>query len=276
MIELPEALLIVRQMNNELRGKRIEYGNRGNSPHKFAFTSGSPEEYEAILRGKTIGEAKGHGSAILVPIGPDYVLGLGGGGERILYHQSEHTLPKKHQLLLHFEDGTYLTVTVQGWGNVLLLPRSKAGDHPHVGAGRITPLSDAFTWEYFRGLFEEIEEGSSKSIKYFVISKPGVWGIGNGCLQDILFRAKIHPKRRVVDIAEHEQHTLYHAITDTLTQMVELGGRYSERDLYGNRGGYVRILDSKTRGKPCPECGTPIEKIQYLGGACYFCPGCQV
>ncbi|MBM3501476.1 MAG: endonuclease VIII, partial [Armatimonadetes bacterium] len=27
--------------------------------------------------------------------------------------------------------------------------------------------------------------------------------------------------------------------------------------------------------KPCPECATPIEKISFLGGACYFCPQCQ-
>ncbi|MFC1719141.1 zinc-ribbon domain-containing protein [Candidatus Poribacteria bacterium] len=34
-------------------------------------------------------------------------------------------------------------------------------------------------------------------------------------------------------------------------------------------------MDSKAKGNPCPECGTPIEKIQYLGGASYFCPSCQ-
>jgi formamidopyrimidine-DNA glycosylase len=275
MIELPEALVIARQMNEELQGKRVAYGNRGNSPHKFAFSSGSSEEYAAILKDKTIGETTGHGSAILTTIEPDHVLVLGGGGERILLHQEERTLPKKYQLLLHFTDGTYLTVTISGWGNTMLLPRAKASDHRHVAISRITPLSEAFTWETFSGLFEEVDEGSSKSIKYFLISEPGVWGIGNGCLQDILYHARLHPRRKVVDIDEDEQRALYHAIRDTLTQMVKLGGRDSERDLYGNRGGYVRILDSRTKGKPCPECGTTIEKAQYLGGAIYFCPTCQ-
>ena len=46
MIELPEALVIARQMNEVLAGKRIAYGNRGNSTHKFAFSSGSSAEYE--------------------------------------------------------------------------------------------------------------------------------------------------------------------------------------------------------------------------------------
>lgn len=274
MIELPEATVIARQMTGELTGKQIAYGNRGNAPHKFAFTSGTAEEYEAILKDRAVGETTGHGSAILTALG-DHVLVLGGGGERILLHESDRTLPKKYQLLLSFEDGAYLTVTVQGWGNVLLLPQSTVGDHPHVSSGRITPLSDAFTWEYFRSLFLEHDQESSKSVKYFVISDPGVWGIGNGCLQDILYRAKIHPKRRVVDITEDEQHALYDAIRGTLTQMVELGGRDSERDLYGDKGRYVRILDSRTKGTPCPECGTTIVKIQYLGGACYLCPSCQ-
>jgi formamidopyrimidine-DNA glycosylase len=276
MIELPEALVIARQMNEVLAGKRIAYGNRGNATHKFAFSSGSSAAYEEIFKGKRMVGTEGHGSAILVSIEPDYVLVLGGGGERILFHQEERTLPKKYHLLLHFEDGTYLTVTVQGWGNTLLLPQAEAGTHPHVQKDRITPLDDAFTWDYFHRLFSSVDEDSATSIKYFIISEPGVWGIGNGCLQDILFRAKIHPRRRVIDVAEDEQRVLYDAIKDTLTRMVASGGRESERDLYGNRGKYVRILDSKTKGKPCPECGTPIKKIQYLGGACYLCPSCQV
>ncbi len=276
MIELPEALTIARQMSGELKGKQIESVMRGNVPHKFAFYSRSAEEYEAILKGKVMGEATGHGNAILASVGPDYTLVLGGGGERILFHPSESTLPKKHHLWLHYQDGTYLTVTVQGWGNVLLLHQSELVQHPHVGEKRVSPLSDAFTLEYLQGLFEELEEGDPRSIKFFIISEPGIWGVGNGYLQDILFRAKIHPRRRAIDIVEEERRALYKAIRETLKQAVDLGGRDTERDLYNRRGEYRRILDSRSVGKPCPECGTPVEKIQYLGGACYLCPSCQV
>jgi formamidopyrimidine-DNA glycosylase len=275
MIELPEAKVIAQQIDAEMTGKQIAYGNQGNSPHKFAFTSGTAEEYEQIFMGKTIGPAKGHGSAILVPIEPGHVLVLGGGGERILYHQEERTHPKKRQLLLQFTDGASLTVTISGWGNVLLLPQATAGEHRHVQSERVPPLSDKFTWEHFQGLFESIDPESSRSVKYFLISEPGVWGIGNGCLQDILYHAGIHPKRRIVDLSEADRRALYEAIVSTLSQIVERGGRESERDLYGHKGGYVRILDSKTKGQPCPQCGTPIEKGQYLGGAIYFCPTCQ-
>jgi len=140
---------------------------------------------------------------------------------------------------------------------------------------RLTPISDEFTYERFEQLLEDYEEKDKKSIKYFMISGPGVLGIGNSYLQDILFRAKIHPKRLVADINDEECRGLHGAIRETMKKAIELGGRYDERDLYNNPGRYIRILDSKAKGNPCPACGTTIEKIQYLGGASYFCPGCQ-
>jgi len=278
MIELPEALVIAQQMNGELKGKRIASGIRGNAPHKFAFYNRPPEDYEAILRGKTMGQAIEHGSLIWASVEPDYVLVLGGGGERILFHRSEDTLPKKHQLMLHFQDDTHLTVTVQGWGFVQLFHQSEiVGQRGyHLGRKGISPLGAEFTFEYFQGLFRELEQEDPRSIKFFMISKPGIWGVGNGCLQDILFRAKIHPRRRCIDITESERRALHEAIKQTLKRAVELGGRDSERDLYNQPGGYRRILDSRNVGQPCPECGMTIEKTQYLGGASYFCPRCQI
>ena len=61
-----------------------------------------------------------------------------------------------------------------------------------------------------------------------------------------------------------------------LDEIIEKGGRYDEFDLYGNRGGYVRLMDRNAVNRPCPSCGGQVEKIQYLGGACYVCHVCQV
>lgn len=277
MIELPEAITIARQISKELKGKQIASGVRGSSPHKFAFTGKhSDEEFAVIVKDKTIGTARANGSVILTDLEPDYVLSLGCGGERILYHTSDKTLPKKHQLLFQFQDGTYLTVTISGWGEVRLVEQSEVPNNPHIKKNAISPLSDAFTFAYFKGLFDALPENKRVSAKYFIISEPGIWGVGNGCLQDILYRAKIHPKRQMVSLSDEERQTLYEAIRQTLTDIVELGGRDNEHDLYNQRGGYQRILHSKTVDHPCRECGTPIKKIQYLGGAAYFCPSCQV
>ncbi len=276
MIELPEAVTIARQMDQELKGKRIAAIVRGSSPHKFAFYTRPGAAYQWILKGSTLGDSREHGNAILTAVGADHYLVLGGGGERIIFHPNAETLPKKHQLLLQFEDDTYLTVTVSGWGNVMLLQPSELAGHPHVGERRISPISDAYTFAHFQGLFADLKVEDKRSVKYFAISGPGIWGVGNGCLQDILFRAKIHPRRRALDLNAQERQALHAAAREMLTEAAALGGRDCERDLYNQPGGYQRILHSKMVGEPCPECQTPIEKMRYLGGASYFCPACQV
>ena len=65
------------------------------------------------------------------------------------------------------------------------------------------------------------------------------------------------------------------AILITVQEVIAKGGRHDEVDLYGQPGGYARLMDRRAAGQPCPTCSTLVEKIQYLGGACYFCPRCQ-
>jgi formamidopyrimidine-DNA glycosylase len=93
--------------------------------------------------------------------------------------------------------------------------------------------------------------------------------------QDILFRAGLHPKHPLNDLGPDQRQRLHGAIVATVRKATDLGGRYDEYDLYNNPGGYVRIMDSKSAGGPCPACGGVIERMAYLGGTCYFCPRCQ-
>lgn len=275
MIELPESIVISGQMTETLRGKTIALCVRGNAPHKFAFYTHEPEAYESILRGQVLDETVEWGVHMLAYVGGEHLLCLGGGGERILYHTSEQTLPKKHQFLLEFTDHTFLTITIQMWGSLQLWTRADFPTHPYAGKRGVSPLSEQFTQPFFEDLFDSIPDDDPRAIKFFLISKPGVWGLGNGCLQDILWRARIHPKRRAVSLDAVERHALYCAIREMLREAADQGGRDSETDLFGCAGKYLRVLSSETVGKPCPACGEAIQKIQFLGGASYFCPQCQ-
>jgi formamidopyrimidine-DNA glycosylase len=276
MIELPEAVTIAAQMTKELKGKRIASALRGNAPHKFAFYNREPDEYAGLMKGKVWGESRAQGVHIFSALGNDYIFVLGGGGERIFLHANESTLPKKLPFLISFEDGMYLSVTVQMWGMLQLMEPEVIPQHPYIGRKGISPLSDDFTFAFFNGQFEALEAADPRAVKFFMISQPGVFGVGNGCLHDILYRAKIHPRRRAVELRQEERESLYVATRSTLREMTENGGRDSELDLYGCPGRYRRILGSHTAGKPCEECGAPIQKIAFLGGASYFCPRCQV
>lgn len=273
MIEHPEAVTIAGQMAETLVGKRIESAMRGNTPHKWAFYSRPAEEYAAILEGKRITGAEASGSLILLRAGAGHRIVLGGGGERILYHASADTVPEKHQLLLSFRDGTFLSVKVQGWGSCQLFTAQELKKR----FGRsLSPTEEGFTRDYFMGLFDTLKPDDARSVKYFLISEPGVRGIGNGYLQDILFRARIHPRTRAVDLSATQRRALHKAVSDTIRRAVRLRGRTDEYDLFGERGGYARILDSSAAGQPCPKCDqVAIVKDSFLGGAIYFCPKCQ-
>lgn len=277
MIELPEAAALVRQMNAELSGKQIMQAVCGASPHKFAFFNRSANEYGPILCGKTYTGGIQRGAWMYLTLEPGWVLVLGELAGHVRYFVDAANAPHKHQLLLTFNDGSALAVILAMWGAVQLVPQVELAafqqqTEPHRS---LDPLGNDFTFDYFRGLLTDPVEYETKSVKAFMISKPGLRGVGNGCLQDILFRARLHPRRRIKDLTAQEQRDLYDCVRTTLTEMVRLGGRDLERDLYQCPGGYPNQLDSRSLGMPCPVCATPIEKIAYLGGTSYFCPTCQ-
>lgn len=275
MIELPEAATIAAQLTKELEGAKVISCMRGNSPHKFAFYNHSPEEYEKLTVGKKVGKSGFTGSCVTTEIGKDLFLALGEGGEKISLHNDGKSIPKKHQLLLGFDDGRFLSVTVSGWGMASLFTHDEMEKHRWIGK-RVFAIKDGkIDKDLFLEYVSKYGPTEKTSLKYFIISDPGINGVANGYLQDILFNARLHPKRPVGTLGKDEAENLYNAICGTISDAFSKGGRDTEFDIYGNPGGYPKILDSRSAGNPCPTCGTTIEKIQYLGGACYFCPKCQ-
>lgn len=279
MIELPEAVVIAQQMRDVLQGKLIASAMRGNAPSRFTFYTGAPEFYADTMPGKSIGPAIADGALIVMDLLEgktcNWRLVLGGGGERIIHHRSAGSLPKKHQLLVAFTDGSFLSVTVQGWGAAQLFPADGA-DNRWCGFDKgLMPTDPGFTESYFNGLFNDLASDDARSLKEFIISRPGVRGVGNGYLQDILFRARLHPRVRAATLSSRQRKQLYQAIVKTISNAIAQHGRTDELDLLGRPGRYVRVLGKHTVGQPCPECGSTIEKESFLGGAIYWCPDCQ-
>jgi formamidopyrimidine-DNA glycosylase len=137
----------------------------------------------------------------------------------------------------------------------------------------ISPLDDTFDESYFDHLFKNTTKNIS--IKAFLATEQRIPGLGNGVLQDILFNASLHPKRKKSTITDFEKAELFHSLKVTLAKMTDQGGRDTEKDLFGQAGGYKTLLSKNTLKDPCPNCGHAVVKEAYLGGAVYFCPICQ-
>jgi len=276
MFELPECVTLAAQINATLLGKTVSCGSLGNKPHKFVWYNRSHEEFARLTAGKRIGQAQAKGRWLFIPLEPGYTLLLGECGGKLLYHAPGIRPPDTYHLYLTFDDGSALTLMTAMWGAMELYEAGKEQERPYVKVMRPTPTDPAFTFDYFSALIDGLLAGEKRSAKGLLTQEQLIPGLGNAIAQDILFRARLNPKHPLAGLGAEQRRALYDAIVTTVRDAIELGGRYDETDLYGNPGRYVRQMDKEAAGRPCPECGTTVQKIQYLGGACYLCPKCQV
>jgi len=272
MIELPEAVVLAKQINATIGGKSIRNVIAARSPHKFAWYFGDPQEYRSLLSGNVVGEAASYGGQVEITAGNAKI--LFSDGVNIRYFAKGERLPDKHQLLLEFDDGSCLVGSVQMYGGLSAFPEGKNDNKYYlVAKEKPSPLTDGFDEAYFNSLFNE--DTARLSLKAFLATEQRIPGLGNGVLQDILFNAGTHPKKRAGSLSGADIRLLLESVRITLSEMVTRGGRDTENDLSGKPGGYKTKLSRNTAGQPCLACGTPIQKEAYMGGSIYYCAGCQ-
>lgn len=272
MIELPEAYTLANQLNQAFKGKTIVSAVANTSPHSFAWYTGDPAHYNEKLVGRKItdtafygGRPEMHADGIII----SFLDGI-----RFRYLNPDEKRPDKHQLLLEFDDGCGVCCTVQMYGGMLAFSKDTSDDlHYNVAKEKPSPFSESFDRTYFNGLFEGIKK--SLSAKALLATEQRIPGLGNGVLQDILFNAYIHPKRKALLLSDNERDALFDSIKSTLRDMRNNGGRDTEKDLFGKAGGYCSFLSSKTLAYPCRVCGSGLIREAFLGGNIYFCPFCQ-
>lgn len=274
MIELPEATTLAQQINRSLVGKSVISTLAAQSPHKFAWYNGDPADYPAMLQGNSLVSARGLGMFVKIAFSNCFLLFNDGVNLRL--HPAAGPVPVKHQLLVNFSDGTSLSASVAMYGGVVCWEKSASYDNTYyqTALSKPSPLTDAFDEAYFQAL---IAPGAVQKLplKAALATEQRIPGLGNGCLQDILWVAQMHPRRKLNTLDEGEVKRLFLSIKDTLKTMSELGGRSTEKDLLGQPGGYQVRMCADTKDKACPRCGSQIKKEAYMGGSVYTCPVCQ-
>ena len=272
MLELPESYTISKQIEQTLKGKRISNIEVLHTPHKFAFFKGDKEKYADYLEGQSIAGAAYHGG--LIEINTEDSMIVLGDGAYPKYITDKNQFLKKHQLGIYFDDETALFIAIRMYGEVFIYKKGTCKDgYYRCASQKPNPLTDAFTYEYFKSLYLSVDK--KLSVKSFLATEQRIPGLGNGVLQDILWDAGFHPRFDMKNMTEADLHILYTSVKTILKKMVECGGRDTEPDLFGEKGGYVTQLSKNSLNKPCMKCGYEIHKASYLGGAVYFCEHCQ-
>ena len=272
MIEIPESINLAKQIDRELSGKKIKNVFANHTPHGFAWYNGNPADYPQLFNGETVTGTDAYGGKLHIKLSGDCDF-MFCDGVNIRYY-TDGKLPKKHQLLMEFDDSTHLVCTISMYG--ALLGFKGPYEHGYDDIARIRPqvFSEEFSLDYFLSLLEGLDL-SKTTVKAFLATNQRIPGLGNGVLHDILFNASVAPKRKLDTLSRDDFIAIYRSVKSTLAKMIQEGGRDVEKDIYGRPGGYKTILSRLTYKSPCPRCGGEIKREAYLGGNVYYCVDCQ-
>jgi formamidopyrimidine-DNA glycosylase len=101
-------------------------------------------------------------------------------------------------------------------------------------------------------------------------------GIGNAYSDEILHAARLSPFKQTATLSDEEVRRLFEATRRTLTQWIdrlqrETGDVFPEK-VTAFRGG---MAVHGRYGQPCPDCGSPVQRIVYASNEANYCASCQ-
>jgi len=270
MAELPEITKYARQMRETLKGKTIKtiailQEKCVNIPvDEFQIRTSGAKVKDVYHRGKWIITSLDNGEHILLSLGM---------GADILYFENEDKEPDKYQIKVLFTDSTGYTARFWWFGHFLLVTRFELDTESKVKDIAIDPFDEGFTLDYFEALLK----GKKTQIKSFLMNQKNVSGIGNMYMHDILFQARLHPKKKISDMNEDDVKRLYNSMMEILNRSRDKGSCNYEMDFFGQEGGFGMkdLLIGYHENEPCPVCGDSIVTIKAGSSASYMCPSCQ-
>lgn len=162
----------------------------------------------------------------------------------------------------------------RGLGSVRLLTDQQFTDQ--LGNGKLGPDALALSPDALRDRLAH----SRRPIKVALLDQRSIAGIGNLYASEILHLARIHPTKRCDLLARKQWRAVHACMLQVLENAILHEGSTLSDGTYRNAlnqsGGYQnhhRVYDRA--GKPCMNCGSPIERIVQAQRSTFFCPKCQ-
>ncbi|MEM7224427.1 MAG: DNA-formamidopyrimidine glycosylase family protein [Pseudomonadota bacterium] len=267
MPELPDITMYIAALERRVLGQRLE---RLRIAHPFLLRTAEPPA--KACEGKRVVALKRLGKRIAIGLEEELwlVLHLMIAG-RLHWKPPGAPLPGRRGLAaLDFPNGS-LILTEAGTKRraSLHVVKGDAGlaDHDPGGLEVLTCAADDFA----RRLTSE-----NHTLKRALTDPKLFSGIGNAYSDEILHRARLSPVAMTGSLTKEETERLHAACQETLVDWSErlsaqMGDGFPEkvtafRDGMAVHGRY---------GKPCPDCGTAVQRIRHASNETNYCPRCQ-
>jgi len=267
MPELPDIALYLDALAPRVVGRQLE---RLRIASPFLLRTADPPV--ADLVGRTVRDVRRLGKRIVLALEDDYfvVLHLMIAG-RLHWKPAGAPIPRRAGLAaFDFPNGTVL-LTEAGTKHraSLHILRGAAALAAHDPGGLDVLTA---TLEQFRSALTR----ESHTLKRALTDPHLLDGIGNAYSDEILHAARLSPLRLTGQITPEESERLFHAARDTLTSWMarlraETGDAFPEK-VTAFRDGMA--VHGRFR-KPCPVCGSPVQRIRYAENEVNYCATCQ-
>jgi formamidopyrimidine-DNA glycosylase len=259
MPELPEVEAWVRELDPLVSRAPIA---QAGPAHIATLKTVAPPL--SALDGTRLAGSRRRGKNLLFPVGgEDLVLRvhLMSAG-RLRYLEPGAKGPKTPMLRLRFSDGADLVLTEAGKkkraGVWLVTPEQLDADLAHLGPDALDLDAAALA---------EILGRERRQLHPLLRDQRAIAGIGRAHANEILLRAGLSPFKTSTDLSAEDVDRLASAIHDDLTRALELREQ--------GKGDSVVYRVHDRLGEPCPQCGTPIARVDFEEHTIYYCPSCQ-
>ena len=272
MPELPEVETVRAGLARSIEGKRVRTVHLHRKTLRTPITPGFAKRVE----GKRIVAVRRRAKYLLMDLdnGEVILAHLGMTGKMLIQNGEPETRHIHDHVQFAFDDGLWLTFNdARRFGMLAVLSPNQLRDHPGLTALGPEPLESAFNAKYLASQLAR----RTGPLKVALMDQVLVVGVGNIYASEALFRSKLSPKlsaREAMPFAA----SLVRSIRAVLKAAIRSGGS-TLRDYVrssGEVGGFQHHFNVYERaGKPCPACGTAIERIRQAGRSTYYCPDCQ-
>jgi formamidopyrimidine-DNA glycosylase len=259
MPELPEVEAWVRELDPLVSASPVE---RAGPAHVATLKTVDPPL--SALEGRRLAGARRRGKNLLFPTEDGelvlrvHLMSAG----RLRYLAPGAKGPKTPMFRLRFGGGADLVLTEGGKkkraGVWLSTPEQVDEDLSHLGP-------DALELDATR--LGEILGRERRQLHPLLRDQRAIAGIGRAHANEILLRARLSPFKASTELDGTEVETLAVAIREDLERALDLRER-------GKGDGDVYRVHNRL-GEPCPQCGTPIARVDFEEHTIYYCPGCQ-
>ena len=222
----------------------------------------SPDTLRKKLKGKQFTLTKREGKYLFIKLNTGDYLGLHfgmTGSLRYLPAKDENPDYSKLSILLD-EDHTLHLISKRKLGKILI------ADDPDEFKKVEKIGKDAGDME--RDEFIEIMNNKRGYVKSTLMNQSVISGIGNIYSDEVLFQARIDPRRRVEKLSDDERKTLYRKMKHVIKLAIEKHANPSEFPASW-------LLSHREEGASCPGCDGKVKKAKLSGRGYYYCPDCQ-